>query len=134
MIILADNNLRGAVAALRGRIEHEWADCLDALRLDFKQLEDVGLNSRSSDKEIYLKCLDIDAILVTSDKTMGDGEESLESVIRRFCRPDSPPVLTISNQVRVLKEADYQGRCANGVIECVIDIDLYRGVGRKFLP
>ena len=90
MIILSDNNLRGAAEALRQLVQLDWAEYIAAYDLEFKQLEDVGLNARSPDREIYLKCLELDAALVTSDKTTDDGEESLGSAIRSLCRKDSP--------------------------------------------
>lgn len=134
MIILSDNNPRGAVNALRLLIEREWADCVAAFELRFMQLEEVGLNSRSSDTEIYVKCLAIDALLVTSDKTTHDGDDSLEQAIRRLCREDSPPVITIVNQVRVLKDAEYQDQCVFDLIDCISSIDNHRGIGRVHIP
>jgi len=43
MIILSDNDVRGAVTALRRNIEQEWADEAAALDLRFVELEDLGL-------------------------------------------------------------------------------------------
>jgi hypothetical protein len=72
MIILSDHDVRGAVTALRRVIEHEWADEAAVLDLRFMQLEDLGLSADSTDAEVYTKCLEVGAILVTGNRTMRD--------------------------------------------------------------
>jgi hypothetical protein len=133
MIIVSDHNARGAVNTLRRLIEYEWGQQVAGLDLDFRQLEDLGLRADSTDAEIYAKCLEVEAILVTGDKTTDDGPESLENVIVRSVREDSYPVITI-NQARVRRDADYQSECAFNLIECLSRIDDFRGTRRIFLP
>lgn len=134
MIIVSDHNVRGAVRALRRVMERDWADFVLGYEIEFKQLEELGLNAKSTDEEIYVRCLEADAFLVTGDKTTNDGEDSLESVIRRLGRADSAPVITIGNQAMVLKDPDYLGQCAMDLIDCLTDIENRRGTGRVFIP
>ncbi|WP_333275815.1 MULTISPECIES: hypothetical protein [unclassified Microcoleus] len=61
------------------------------------------------------------------------GEDSLEQVIREENTPDSFPVLTIGNIAR-LDDRNYRNRCADRIVEVVLDIEQYMGVGRLFIP
>ena len=134
MIILSDNDVRGAMAALRRHIEHEWADESTNLDLRFVQLEDLGLRADSSDAEIYSKCESIGAILVTADRTTRDGPESLENIISQLGREDSAPVITIGDPERLMFDPLYLGECAFSMMDCLSRIDELRGTRRIFLP
>lgn len=133
MIVLSDNDVRGAVAALHRVIEHDWADIAAELEIRFMELEELNLSNRSTDEDIYKKCQEIGAILVTGDRSTRDGTESLESVIRRLGREDSLPVITVSDQVRLLSQPDYRRDCAFHLLALVEDIDNRRGAGRLYL-
>jgi hypothetical protein len=134
MILLSDNDVRGAVTALRHAIEHEWPDIAAEFGLRFVQLEDLGLSDISTDAEIYEKCHEVGAILVTGDRSTRDGPASLENVIRRLGREDSYPVITIADQVRLLSDPDYKRTCAFDLLAYVEKIDDWRGTRRVYLP
>jgi hypothetical protein len=134
MIILSDNDVRGAVTALRRAIEHEWAGIAEDLDLRFVELEELGLRPDSPDAEVYTKCLEEGALLVTGDRSTRDGPDSLENVIGRLGREDSYPVITIADQVRLRRDRTYGEECAADLIDVIMDIDNYRGVRRIFLP
>jgi SMC interacting uncharacterized protein involved in chromosome segregation len=134
MIILSDNDVRGAVRALRRAIEHEWTDAVVALDLRFMELEDLGLREDSTDNEVYTKCLEVEAILVTADRTARDGRESLENVIGRLGRDDSYPVITIGDPERLVQDRDYGSKCAEDLIDYLLRIDYLRRTRRLFLP
>jgi hypothetical protein len=76
-----------------------------------------------------LKFLD----LLSEFKGSLQSEDSLEQVMREENTENSLPVITIGNLDR-LSEADYRERCAERLIEIVVDIDNYKGTGRLFIP
>ncbi|MBJ7295320.1 MAG: ACP S-malonyltransferase, partial [Dolichospermum sp.] len=47
--------------------------------------------------------------------------------------PTSFPVITIGNLDRI-DEYDYREQCVDRIVEIIIDIDNYLGVGRLFIP
>jgi hypothetical protein len=61
------------------------------------------------------------------------GEDSLEQVMREESTADSFPVLTITDIDR-LDEFDDRERCVERLVEIVLDVDNYMGVGRLFIP
>jgi hypothetical protein len=63
----------------------------------------------------------------------GKGEDSLEQVMREENGPTSFPIITIASSNRV-DEYDYRERCVERLVEIVIDIQDYMGVGRLFIP
>ena len=71
-------------------------------------------------------------ILLTANRSM-KGNDSLEQVLREENNPNSLPVLTISSLAR-FDERDYRDRCVDRIVEIVLDIENYRGVGRLFIP
>lgn len=71
-------------------------------------------------------------ILITANRNMKD-LESLEQIIRLENTPTSFPVVTIGNKER-LDERIYRERCASRLIELVIEIENYMGVGRLYIP
>ncbi len=71
-------------------------------------------------------------ILLTANRSM-KGKNSLEQVIREENAPYSFPVLTIGNVDRI-DDRDYRNRCADRIVEVVLDIEQYMGVGRLFIP
>lgn len=71
-------------------------------------------------------------ILLTANRSM-KGRDSLEQTIREENLPTSLPVITIRNIDR-LSESQYREDCAVRLVEIVLDIDNYKGVGRLFIP
>lgn len=61
-------------------------------------------------------------------------KDSLEQVMREESTSESLPVVTIGNADRLLSDSGYRGRCVEGLIEIVLDIDSYRGARRFFIP
>lgn len=71
-------------------------------------------------------------IILTANRNM-KGEDSLEKVMREENTTDSFPVVTIGDLKR-LDELDYREQCVDRLIEIVLDIENYIGVGRLFIP
>ena len=71
-------------------------------------------------------------ILLTGNRNK-DGSDSLEQTIRDENAPDSLPVVTIGITDR-LEERVYREQCAERLVEIVLNIESYLGVGRIYIP
>lgn len=47
---------------------------------------------------------------------------------------DSFPVVTIGDADRLLVDRAYRNRCVDRIIEIVLDLEVWMGVGRLFVP
>lgn len=131
MNFLIDYNLQKYAAILLGKIANDgW---LDLIPLSFIFFQDIQLPTDSNDRVVWRLAQQNRVILLTANRNM-KGEDSLEQVIREDNTPDSLPVITIGNLDRFSKEASYRSRCADRIIEIVLDIENYMGVGRIFIP
>ena len=97
------------------------------------ELEDVGLNAASSDREIWTTFQAIGALLITADRTRADGLDSLDEVIRALNTPASLPVVTIGDPVRPLHDSAYARERAIKLLDYVDLIDGLKGTGRLYL-
>jgi hypothetical protein len=71
-------------------------------------------------------------ILLINNRNM-EGVDSLEYTLREENTPASLPVLTIGDFDRITDRA-YRERCAIRLLEIVVYLDDYLGVGRLFIP
>ncbi len=94
---------------------------------------DVNLADDSSDLEVWQYAQMNRMILLTANRNMED-KNSLEYTLREENTPDSLPVITISRQESIIREAEYRKRCAEKLIEIIVDLNDYLGVGRVFIP
>lgn len=130
MSFLIDHNFEGHAVILYGNIGNQgW---LALLPIRFVTFEEVGLSVDSNDRIVWRFAQENQMILLTANRSM-KGENSLEQVIREENAPYSFPVLTIGNINRI-DERDYRNRCADRIVEIVLDIEQYMGVGRLFIP
>lgn len=130
MNYLIDHNLKGQAVLIRGIIATEgW---LDLVSIRFITFEEVGMPTDSSDRAVWQFAQDNQMILITANRNM-KGTDSLEQTIREENTADSLPIVTIGNLDR-LDERNYRERCAARLIEIVLDIENYMGVGRLFIP
>ncbi|NJL20749.1 MAG: ACP S-malonyltransferase [Leptolyngbyaceae cyanobacterium SM1_3_5] len=130
MNFLIDYNLRGQAALLWGTIAARgW---LELMLIRFIGFEEVGLVEDSNDQQVWQAAQSNQMIILTANRNMkGDG--SLEQVIRENNIITSLPVVTIGNKER-LDEQNYRERCASRLVEILLDIDNYKGVGRIYIP
>jgi len=90
MLILADNDVGGAVAALQRILEsEEWAEFSATLALRFIEFADVGLARDASDRVVWQTCQEVEAVLITGNRASGD--DSLEQTIQDHTGADSLP-------------------------------------------
>lgn len=130
MNYLIDHNFKGQAVLIWGIIATEgW---LDLVSIRFITFEEVGMPTDSSDRAVWQFAQDNQMILITANRNM-KGTDSLEQTIREENTADSLPIVTIGNLDR-LDERNYRERCAARLIEIVLDIENYMGVGRLFIP
>ncbi|MBI4630426.1 MAG: ACP S-malonyltransferase [Chloroflexi bacterium] len=130
MKVLSDHNLEGQAILLWSTMESEgWLKLLPVPLLTFA---DVGLPFESSDRVVWRYAQEHNLILLTANRNE-DGEDSLGRTIQDENTATSLPVVTIGTADR-LEESYYRERCAEKLMEIVLYIERYRGVGRVFIP
>jgi hypothetical protein len=133
MLILADNDVEGVVAALRRILESaEWAAFSAMLDLRFIEFADVGLARDASDPLVWHTCQEVGAVLITGNRASGDA--SLEHTIREHTGADSLPVVTIGDPQRVVRDPAYARECATSLLDVLDRMERLRGTGRLFIP
>lgn len=86
----------------------------------------------ASDRFVWRYAQENQMMILTANQNM-KGEDSLEHVMREESTADSFPVLTITDIDR-LDEFDYREGGVERLVEIVLDVDNYMGVGRLFIP
>jgi hypothetical protein len=130
MICLVDYNLDGYALVFLGILTKlGW---LEILSIRFVTFKEAGLSMKSDDRIVWRYAQENQMMILTANRNM-KGEDSLEQVMREENTADSFPVLTIADLDR-LDEFDYRERCVERLIEIILDIDNYMGVGRLFIP
>jgi hypothetical protein len=131
MIFLIDHNLGGHAEILLGNIASQgW---LELLPIHFVSFKEMNLSIDSSDRIVWKFAQANQMILLTANRSM-KGEDSLEQVLREENRVDSLPVITIGDPDRFLEDRWYRNRCVDRILEILVDIENFMGVGRLFVP
>lgn len=131
MILLIDHNLEGHALILLGNIANQgWLELLPIRFVTFKEMD---LSIDSSDRLVWQVAQANQMILMTANRSM-KGEDSLEQVLREENTSNSLPIITIGSVDRLLDERDYRNRCVDRLLEILLDIENYLGVGRLFIP
>ena len=129
--ILSDHNIEGQTESLWGTLGTEgWLSLIPIQWVNFQQ---VGLPISSNDREVWQFAQANQMILLTANRNMED-ENSLEQTLRDENTATSLPVLTIGHQERILYDAAYRKRCAERLIDILLDLDNYLGTQRIFIP
>ncbi len=128
--ILSDHDIEGKVFLLWGTVAATgW---LEMLSLRLVRFRDVGLPPDSSDRAVWRFAQTQGMILLTNNRNM-TGNDSLEQTIREENTTTSLPVLTIGDFDRITDRA-YREMCATRLVEIMVYLDDYLGVGRMFIP
>jgi hypothetical protein len=131
MNFLVDHNLRGHAVLLSGSIlSSGW---LDWVFIRFITFDEMGLPINSDDRVVWQLAQSNQMILLTANRSM-NGENSLEQVMREEITSTSLPVITIGDADRLLNDSEYRQRCAIRLVEIVLDLNIYMGVSRLFIP
>jgi hypothetical protein len=72
-------------------------------------------------------------MLLLSANRSQKGADSLEQTLREGNTPLALPVITVSNPER-MEEKRYREACAIRLVKIVLDIEVYRGTGRLYVP
>lgn len=130
MTFLVDYNLDGYAIVFLGILTKlGW---LELVSIQFVTFREAGLSMDASDRFVWRYAQENQMMILTANRNM-KGEDSLEQVMREESTADSFPVLTITDIDR-LDEFDYRERCVERLVEIVLDVDNYMGVGRLFIP
>src|SRR5262249_20514593 len=130
MTLLADHNLEGQAILLWGTLATEgW---LTLLPLRLVMFHEVGLPADTTDREVWRYAQAHQMVLLTGNRRK-KGQDSLEQVIREENTPTSLPVITVA-RVNRLDERAYRERCSSRLVEIMLDIESYVGVGRIYIP
>lgn len=130
MKVLLDHHMKKQGILLWATMGSEgWLKLLDIPMLTFT---DVGLSVDSSDRSIWRFAQSNGLILLTGNRNK-DGVDSLEQTIRDENKSNSLPVITVGIVER-LEERVYREQCAERLVEIVLNIENYLGVGRIFIP
>ena len=128
--VLVDHNLEGQALLLWGLLSAEgW---LDLLPLQLRTLAEVGLPTNSNDRIVW-RFAQAHGMLLLTDNRSRKGADSLEETLREEATSSSLPVLTVGTAGRLV-EAEYRRRCVERLLEIVLDLERYTGVGRLFIP
>ena len=131
MNFLVDHNLGGHAEILLGNIASQgW---LELLSIRFVTFREINLSIDSSDRIVWRLAQQNHLILLTANRSM-KGEDSLEQVLREENKVDDFPVITIGDADRFLTDRLYRNRCVDRILEIVLDIENWMGVGRLFIP
>jgi hypothetical protein len=130
MTVLADHNLEGQAVLLWGTLAAEGWLALLPLRL--VMFHEVGLPAESTDRDVWRYAQTHQMVLLTGNRRK-KGADSLEQVIREESTSTSLPVITVA-RVNRLDERAYREQCSSRLIEIMLDIEKYVGVGRIFIP
>jgi len=131
MNFLIDHNLGGHAEILLGNIASQgWLELVSIRFITFKEMK---LSIDSSDRIVWRTAQSSQMILLTANRSM-KGEDSLEQVLREENTSDSFPIITIGDADRFLADRVYRNRCVDRILEILLDIEAWMGVGRLFVP
>jgi hypothetical protein len=132
--ILSDHDIEGYFEILVGLLNGpDLGELWQSLHLDVLRLRDVGLADDSPDREIWTVCQAEQCVLITANRNLED-EDSLEQTLRDSVTENSLPVMTIASMDRFEEDPSYRVAVAWRLVECLMEMDRYRGTGRQFLP
>ena len=93
--------------------------------INFVTFREVRLSMDSNDRILWCFSESNQIIILTANRNM--------KVIREENTLASLPVVTISD-IKRLDEFNYRERCVDCMIEIVLNLENYKGLGRLFIP
>ncbi len=128
--ILLDHDIEGHAKYLQvGLRETGWNR---DITVAFVCLRDLGLPEDSSDQDIWRFAQQHRLLLITSNRNQ-ENETSLQATIERENSPEALPVLTLSQANRLLLP-DYRQQAVHKLVEIIIYLENYLGIGRIYIP
>jgi hypothetical protein len=130
MTLLTDHDIEGHAELLWGAVAATgWLELFSAQLVRFA---DVGLPQNSTDRDVWRFAQSQHMILITNNRNLED-QDSLEQTLREENTPNALPVITIGKIDR-LTDRVYRTACVERLLELLIYLDDYRGVGRIYIP
>ncbi|MGH9845302.1 MAG: DUF5615 family PIN-like protein [Blastocatellia bacterium] len=127
--ILFDHDIEGFdIFLIAGLRETRWDQ---DITFEFLRLRDLGLPDDCKDREIWRRCQADGLFLITQNRN-SDDDTSLQVTLDRENTLESLPVITIPDAEK-LKAADHRQQAALRLVEIILDLDNYKGVGRVFI-
>ena len=132
--IMADHNIEGHfVVLLRIWTSEAWKSVWESLQCEVESFARLGIPHDTSDRDLWQICQQCAIVLLTANRH-DEGPDSLEATIRALNEPTSLPVFTIADPCLVFTSRSYAERVAVQVLEYLLELDNFRGVGRLFVP
>jgi len=132
--IMADHNIEGhLVVLLRIWTSEAWKSVWEGLSCEVESFARLGIPHDTSDRDLWQLCQPCELVLLTANRH-DEGPDSLEAPIRALNEPTSLPVFTIADSRLVFTSRSYAERVAVQVLEYLLELDNFRGVGRLFVP
>lgn len=135
--IVPDVNIEGLVLSMTARIRRSaLADIWETLDLTVHTFATLGWPGVLPDREVWRRCQSARLVLVTDNRNQDD-PDSLEATLRDSVRPDSLPVVTVSDKDRFRTDRKYADRVTTALFELLFDVrhfEMYYGAGRVFIP
>ena len=130
ILFLIDHNFEGNALRLLAILQRAgWPELVP---MRWLTLEEVGLLPDTRDRFIWRHAQAEGMLLITNNRN-AKGADSLAETISEENTPASLPVLTVGRPNRLV-ELSYGERCAERLMQIVLDLDSYRGVGRLYIP
>ena len=128
--ILLDHDIEGPAKYLQAGLRETGWD--RDVTVTFVHLRDLGLSNDSSDQDIWRLAQRHRLLLITSNRNQ-ENETSLQATIERENIPEALPVLTLSQANRLLLP-DYRQQAVHTLVEIIIYLENYLGIGRIYIP
>ena len=127
--ILFDHDIEGFdVFLITGLRETGWDQ---EVTFEFRRLRDLGLPDDCTDREIWRRCQQEQMLLITQNRN-SDDDTSLQVTLDTENTGDSLPVITIPEAENMVL-ADYRQQAAHRLVEIILDLENYLGVGRIYI-
>jgi hypothetical protein len=127
--ILLDHDIEGHAKYLQAGLRETGWD--HDLTIEFVRLHDLALPEDASDQDIWRFAQHHRLLLLTSNRN--ENETSLQAIIDQENTPEALPVLTLSQTNRLLI-SDYRQQATHKLVEIILYLENYLGVGRIYLP
>lgn len=130
MKVLLDHHMKKQGILLWATMRNAgWLGLLD---IPVQTFQEAGLPIDSSDREVWRFAQKNQLVLLTGNRN-NEGEDSLEQTIRDENTRTSLPVITIGVIGR-MEEHIYREQCAERLVDIILNIENYLGVGRIYIP
>ena len=132
--ILADNDIEGHFQLLLTVLQgNAWAEVWEYLDITVENFEDLGLARNAPDKAIWQTCQSEKVVLVTANRRSRE-PHYLENTSRLLNISNCLPVFTLAKVGRIQRNRAHREKIVERLLDYLLEIDNYLGVGRLYLP